>query len=242
MSYSDEIFQRKYAGSFPGSSENGGGGGDFSTNFPATENPISQGSIWQLGSSDGLDWQNMQTTASGTSRAFGTGFTGASGGGSEFDDNLSHLKTSYRAFNSDQYAQGTTYRAIGYTPTTNHETELLLRFSITAHTARGYELLWSHDGWLIIVRWNGNLADFTELSSTGGPISGDGADNDIIKFTAIGTTLKAYKNSIEILSYNTVSDSPRWDTGQPGIGAWIRGNGSTVTSSFCWKNFTAGNL
>jgi hypothetical protein len=209
------------------------GGGDYSTNFPLTENPISEGGKWINGG--GLDWQNVRTMSN---RAFGTGFTGGSGNGTEYDDNLAHLAPSFRTFNSNQYAEGVVYRASGYSPSSNHEVELLLRFSLTPHTARGYEILYSHDGWLVIVRWNGPLSSYTEIASTGGPVGGQQAqDGDVIRAEISGNVIRVYKNGALAL---TGSDST-WSSGQPGIGFWVRAPGTTL-SSYGWRSFEAGDL
>lgn len=205
---------------------------DFPTTFPLTQNPISQGGIWLGGGTDGLDWHNQRTT---TGKCYGDSFS-HDGGVSDYDDNLAILKTSYRTFANNQFAEAITYRAPAYTPGTNHETELLLRFAITANSATGYEMLWSHDGWLVIVRWNGPLGNFTQLASTGAPIAGDAVDGDVIKFTVVGITLKGYKNGVEILSV----DDATYASGQPGHGSWAR-TGATL-ANLGWKQWNAGDL
>jgi hypothetical protein len=208
-------------------------GGNYTTNFPLTENPISEGGKWINGG--GLDWQSVRTT---TNKAFGTGFTGGSGNGTEYDDNLAHLAPSFRTFNGNQFAEGVAYRASGYAPTSNHEVELLLRFSLTQHTARGYEILYSHDGWLVLVRWNGPLGSYTELASTGGPVGGQPArDGDVIRAEISGSVIRVYKNGALALTGNDAT----WSSGQPGIGFWVRAPGTTL-ASYGWKSYTAGNL
>jgi hypothetical protein len=206
--------------------------GAYSTNFPAAENPISEGGKWVNGG--GLDWQNVQTT---TNKAFGTGFTGGSGGGSQYDDNLAHIAPAFRTFANNQFAQGVVYRASGYSPSNNHEVELLLRFSLTQDIARGYEILYSHDGWIVIVRWNGPLGNYTELASSRGPVSGNAADGDVIRAEITGGVIKVYKNGALAL---TGPNDTTWSSGQPGIGFWIRAPGTTI-ANYGWKSFTAGD-
>ena len=52
------------------------------------------------------------------------------------------------------------------------EVEILLRFSIGSHVARGYEINFrsmnSSESYTQIVRWNGALGSFTELDGRGG--------------------------------------------------------------------------
>lgn len=212
---------------------------DFPTNFPLTENPISQSNKWLLGGVDGLDWHNQQTV---TGKTFGTSFA-HDGGISDYDDNLAVLKTSYRTYANNQFAEGITYRAGGYAPTINHETELLLRFALTAHSATGYEILWSYDGWIVIVRWNGALGDYTELESTGAPIAGDAADGDVIRAEITGNIITCKKNGSTVLTTDiTHLGGVTYSSGQPGHGSWSRNNGTTVLANLGWKQWNAGDL
>src|SRR5262249_45748237 len=48
----------------------GGINGSYSTTFPLTENPISEGGSWTNGGATGLGWANVQTTPG---LSFGTG-------------------------------------------------------------------------------------------------------------------------------------------------------------------------
>jgi hypothetical protein len=45
-----------------GSGGSTGGGYSYSTNFPLTENPISEGGKWLTGKRDGIDWNDFRTT------------------------------------------------------------------------------------------------------------------------------------------------------------------------------------
>jgi hypothetical protein len=212
------------------------GGSSYSTNFELTENPISEGGKWVNGQSVGQQWSNVQT-ASGN--AYGSRFVD-SGGACRYCDPIAHLSTSFMTFSANQYAQGVVHRAAGYSHVSppNHEVELLLRFQITPNSARGYEILISRDDWIIIVRWNGPVGNYTELASTGGPISPVVADGDLIR-AEIGSDnrVRVYKNGV--LKLTGPADAT-FATGQPGIGFWPI-PGSTL-SSYGWKSFTAGNL
>jgi hypothetical protein len=203
----------------------GGGGASYTTNFPATENPISQGGMWINGKAVGLDWNNVQTTPG---KAFAAAFVGG------YDDPIAVLNTTFTA---NQYAQGTVYRAAGYSPSTNHEIELLLRFRITPDTARGYEILWGHGGELNIVRWNGPYGSYTPLLGTIGPNLGAAVDGDVLRGEIVGNVVRVYKNGTLVAT--TPADNTFAD-GQPGIGFWPR-PGATL-QSFGWKSFSAGSL
>jgi hypothetical protein len=55
----------------------GGINGSYSTTFPLTENPISEGGSWTNGGATGLGWANVQTTPG---LSFGTGSRQATSG------------------------------------------------------------------------------------------------------------------------------------------------------------------
>src|SRR4051794_2598221 len=73
-----------------------GAASPYTTNFPLTENPISEGAQWTTGLATGLDWANVRTTPG---LAFGT--QSGSGG---FNDSLAVLKG---AWTPDQSATAT---------------------------------------------------------------------------------------------------------------------------------------
>ncbi|MBS0367657.1 MAG: hypothetical protein JSS57_00505 [Proteobacteria bacterium] len=198
----------------------------FSTTFPATENPISQGGIWVNGRDTGIDWKNLKTNGSGV---FAESLTGQTAG--VYDDGIAHLSTGYHSFAANQYVQATVYRAASYTA--GHEIELLLRFQITAHNARGYEVYWSTNDGLALVRWEGAVNSFTPLVNTS-LVANDG---DVLRFEASGSTLTVKVNGVQKLQ---TTDST-WTTGQPGIGNNPYDAAGTPTS-FGWKNYTAGEL
>ncbi|HKQ25234.1 MAG TPA: hypothetical protein VJT81_12400 [Burkholderiales bacterium] len=199
----------------------------YSTNFNLTENPVSEDGKWINGKAIGLDWNNVQTVPG---KAFAANFTGSP---SRYSDPIAHLNT---AFTANQYAQGTVSRTARYDPTpSKHEVELLLHFQITAHNARGYEILWAHDGNIAIVRWNGPLADYTPLVD--GLKIGRAVDGDVLRAEIVGNVITVYKNGALVATGPT---DTTWTDGQPGIGFWpIRG---ATLQSYGWKNFQAGNL
>jgi len=199
---------------------------DYSTSFPATESPISESSNWTNGLAVGLDWNNVQTTPG---KAFGAAISGG------YDDCLAVLTNT--TFASDQYAEAVVYRAGGYSPGVSHEIELLIRFSITANDAHGYEVLWNVTGELNVVRWNGPLGDYTAWNGGSGPNIGAPADGDVLRAEMTGSILTVYKNASLVL---TAASETTYTTGQPGIGFWPT-TGATL-ASLGWKSFSAGNL
>jgi hypothetical protein len=212
-------------GTSTGGSAGGVGKKTYSTNFDGTEKPISEGGVWTNGGQIGLDWQNVEKDQG---IAFGSGFSDG------YNDCLAHLS----GFAPNHYAEATLHVASGYTPPSSHEIELLLRFEITAHSARGYEI---NNGWngaySQIVRWNGPLDDFTYLDTTG-PGFGALVEGDVIRATAIGSTITVYKNGNEVLS---ATDST-WSDGNPGMAMFIRPGTGAETRNYCFTAYAAGDL
>jgi len=204
----------------------------YSTKFDLTENPISEDGKWINGKVTGLDW-NAPQSASG--KAYASVLSGLTG--KRYDDSIAHLNSSFLLFNANQYAQGTVYRSTGYSPgESKHEIELLLRFRITPHEARGYEILWGHNGEFAIVRWNGPYGNYTDLGFVG-PGPGAPIDGDVLRAEIIGNVINVYKNGSFV---GRGSADMTWTDGQPGMGFWPV-NSSTPTS-YGWKHYEGGSL
>ena len=204
--------------------------GTYSTDFGTTENPLSEGGKWVNGKQVGVDWNNVQTTGGAAYASVVSGVLPAS----RYNDSVAHVSTSQLTFNANQYSQGVVTRAAGYSPSGQHEIELLLRFQITANNARGYEVLWGHAGNLAIVRWNGPLANYSSIF--GGTNIGAAVEGDTLKAQIVGSTITVYKNGVQVA---TASDS-MFATGQPGIGFWPVD--SSTPTNYGWKSYEAGNL
>lgn len=180
----------------------------YSTNFPATENPISQGSAWLNGGADGTVWNNVQTTPG---KAFGV----PSEHLPQYTDPTAILKG---AWGPIQIASGTVFCA---NPTASYfqEVEIRLRSTMTSGASIGYELfsrcLKTSAAYVSIVRWNpGGLGQFTELTHLDGAQFGV-QTGDVIMGTAIGNALSVYVNGV-LLSSTT--DNTYTSGGAPGMG------------------------
>lgn len=217
----------------------------YITNFPLTEDPISEVGKWVTGKTTGLDWNDPQTDGT---KCYADTNAGLSG--NAYDDSLAHLKTSFRTFTGNQYAQGTTYLFSGYNGnTSSHECELLLRFAISGHSATGYECsvgLNTAIGsgfYAFIVRWNGTIGNFTALidpanslgSYTNTPTAP--TDGDIWRAEITGNSIALKQNGTVILS---TTDST-YASGQPGFGFWPSGSLPDKTK-FGWKQWQADNI
>ncbi len=155
---------------------------NHATHFTLTENPISERGRWINGKTDALDWGDISTTPG---RAVGHA------GPARYADATALLKGTW---GPDQSAEATVYagKVFGYP-----EVELRLRSSLSPHVANGYEITNSvsndASAYLIIVRWNGPLANFTYLANLHGQKYGV-KTGDVVRATIVGNVITAYKN------------------------------------------------
>lgn len=173
--------------------------GAYSTKFPLTENPISEGGKWINGGVVGLDWTNISTTP---------GLAIGHEGDIPFSDATAILAGMWKA---DQEAEATVY-ALSPTVSCGQEVELRLRTSIAAHSITGYEVSFSTAfGGLLIARWNGSLGDFDVLLNQSGMIAKNG---DVVRATIVGNVISAYVNGVLV---GQATDST-YASGSPGMG------------------------
>lgn len=205
----------------------------YLTRFGAAENPIDEGGRWVNGKAVGLDWNDVRTA---DGRAHAAGFVGTTKP-QRYADPIAHLKT---RFGPDQYAQGTVFRVPGYKNRKDkHEVELLLRFSISPHGARGYEVLWGQDGGVCVVRWNGPLGDYTLLGQcTQDSPAAEAVDGDVLRAEIVGNVIHVFRNGKAVLT--SVDPEARWAEGQPGMGFWP--TPGAELGAYGWKAFEAGGL
>jgi len=200
----------------------------YVTNFSFNENPISENGNWINGKTTGLDWQDIRTSPG---LAFGT-----QSGTVAYDDSTAVLTGNW---GPDQTGEATVY-TVNQNNQLFEEVEIRLRTTITAHRNTGYEINFrcTADGsqYVQIVRWNGNLGDFTLLDSVGGPGLRHG---DVVKATIVGSRITAYINGSEIVH---VTDST-FTGGSPGIGFYLADYLNEVATvrngDFGFTSFTA---
>jgi len=195
------------------------------TNFPLTENPISESGNWTNGKTAGLDWRDIRTTPG---LAFGT-----QDGSTNYTDSIAVLEGTWGA---DQTATATVHTVNQQSGSVFEEVELLLRFSITANSATGYELNYScrSDGsqYVQIIRWNGAVGSWTLLDSRSGPGLQEG---DEVKATIAGSTITIYINDVAIFS---VTDTT-YASGSPGIGFYLQGGTAALAGDYGFTSFAA---
>ena len=193
-------------------------GHSYTTNFPLTEDPISQGEEWVNGKANGVNWSDVRTTPG---FAFGT-----QDGSGAFDDSTALLTGSWAA---DQTASATVALSAR---TGIQEVELRLHSTISSSRNTGYEINFSvgNTNYIQIVRWNGPLNDFTYLATTGNYTVSNG---DVVKATFTGSTITVYLNGTPVLQ--TTDDT--FPGGNPGMGFFINKGGGN--SNFGFSRFSA---
>ena len=194
----------------------------YTTNFPLTENPISEGGHWINGLTTGIDWSDVQTIP-------GQAFSTETGRGPNYADSTALLTGSW---GPTQTVQAVVY-ILAADSTILEEVELRLRSSLSAHSCTGYEVNFSvkpDDIYCAIVRWNGPLGDFTRLNARRvGVVNGD-----VVKATAVGSTITCYINDTAIFSVNDTT----YPSGNPGMGFYLRG-GSGPPLNYGFSSYTA---
>ena len=202
----------------------------YTTNFPLTEDPISEGGKWINAGVVGLDWSNVRTTPG---FAFGT-----NSGTVAFADSWALLAGTW---GSDQIVQA----AIKDQNPADlagcfQDIELVLRGNLSAHSATGYEITVratdDANSYLLIARWNGLLGKFTVLEQLSGSAYGV-KTGDVFKATMVGNVITAYINGVQKAK---VTDN-RYATGHPGMGFYrgIQASCSGTNADYGYTNYTA---
>lgn len=189
-------------------------GRTYSTVFPAAETPVSEGGAWLNGAKDGLDWGDISATQ---------GKTHPHPGPARYADATALLAGSW---GPDQSAEAKIWTG---DPHNYPEVELRLRSTLSAHVCNGYEITFSlpPNAYLIIVRWNGPLADYTYLANLSGA-QYQAKAGDVVEATMVGHVITAYKNGVKM---GQAVDSV-YATGRPGMGFNEQENGDYGYTEF----------
>jgi len=191
----------------------------YATKFPNAESPISEGGRWIGGKTAGLDWGDVSTKP---------GYATGKAGPKRFGDSVALLTGDWPANQSVELVVDR--RKVKRYP----EVSMRLRSSLAKHNCDGYEISFSlkddDTAYLIIVRWNGPLADFTYLVNTQGKQYGV-KTGDLVKATIVGNEIKAYKNGVLMGS----AKDNTYIHNNPGFGFNEGDNGDYGISSFSAK-------
>ena len=199
-------------------------GRTYSTNFPHSESPISEKGNWINGSKEGLDWGYVSTTAGQTHTHPGT---------APYADATALLTGVWSADQMALAIVGNIENAC-QSDTCYPEVELRLRSTLSAHVCNGYEISFSlkPDGraYLLIVRWNGPLGDFTYLFNQSGS-QYQAKTGDTLKAMIVGNVISAYKNGVLV---GQATDNV-FTSGNPGMGF----NEKVYNGDYGFSSFTA---
>lgn len=195
----------------------------YTTNFPLTENPISEGGNWINGKTTGLDWTDISTTP-GLAIGLESGTRG-------YDDATALLTGTW---GSNQTVTATVSTTNQLSSPVYEEVEIRLRSSLSAHNCTGYEVLFSLSGsYVQIVRWNGALGDFTYVATTSGSQYNLHA-GDTVTGTISNNTITAYINGTQVLQ----GTDGTYSSGNPGMGIFLQGT-TGVNGDYGFTSFTA---
>ena len=191
----------------------------YTTNFSANEIPISESGAW---SHISPLWASVQTSGG---LAFGTQ-VGNLANPAAFNDSNANLS----GFSANVTITATVHLAADIADGQTHEVELLFRMGGDATHTRGYEMSFDTGGNVTLVRWNGDLGDYTFVNHTGGANNEVGGlkNGDTISAKASGHTFTASVNGV--LIYTATDDT--WKDGQPGIGFFVRKDGAAADAAF----------
>jgi hypothetical protein len=222
-------------------------GHSYSTTFPLTENPISEGTVWIGGEAageacaDGQCWGNMQTVPG---EAFGVSEP------TQFGDPTAILTGQWEP---NQTVQGTVLvRSLQPSKGCCHELELRLRTTISGNTITGYEAYCSlipTNPYCHIASWGGPNGSYVNLDECLGH-SPDRylKDGDRLEASIYGTkpvTITTYVNGIQVMQviddgtcmFSDGSKHGPWTSGNPGIGQYD--SKDSGFRSFGWSSFSA---
>ena len=201
--------------------------GTYTTNFPLTENPISESGRWMNGHDVGIDWSNVQTSGG---HASGTQVDASN---AAYNDSTAVLTGPW---GPNQTVQATVVSGNQSTSAVE-EVELRLRTTISPHSITGYELLFRNTnpgGYVSIVRWNGPLNNFTELANGNNAYQGI-KNGDVISGTVVGSLISVYVNGVLVCQ----ATDGTYTGGSPGVGFWMSGAASSTNTNFGLSSFSA---
>lgn len=218
-------------------------GRDYSTSFaspPAPENPVSEQGNWINGRVNGLNWNNVRTTA---------GFAFGTQSGSDIFADSTALLTG--AWGADQSAQAVIHIVAQDVGIAAEESEIRLRSWMTTTPCpgqttggcnTGYEINFSAvsgNNYVQIVRWNGPLGNFTLLDARSPAIH----DGDVVKATISGDTITAFVNGTQILQVTDTTYNAAYCSTHPcnpGMGFYLQNSsGSGNNAHFGFSSFQA---
>ncbi len=201
----------------------------YSTDFPLTENPISEGGHW---THLGTPWA---VVATGGGVAYGT-----QPGDGAYTDSYAHLS----GFPPNQSVTATIHLNAGLSPGGTREAEIHLRWADSASSASGYECNLAYNGaYAEVVRWNGPLGDYTYVSAQGSGGPGAVHDGDVFKAEIVGTVITTWLNGQQLQHVDVAFIGGMvWTDGNPGMGFWRGAGASATPGDYGFSSYAATSL
>lgn len=192
---------------------------NYSTTFPATENPISEGGNWINGLATGLLWSNCRVDA-GVVR-------GTQSGTNQTDDSVAIVAGVWGPNQTVTAVANVTGAPLG---SNSKEIGLRLNSTLSANLCTGYEFLINMYGGFQLVRWEVTPMTFTVLGSAGptAPVTGD-----VYVASRAGNDLTLTKNGVLVF---TITETA-FMGGGPGVNFFIRS--PEITTDYGWSSFSA---
>lgn len=197
----------------------------FATSFLTNQTPLSENGAWRTGATHGLDWTDPAVIlglAQGTQNNSGA-----------LDDSIACLTQQFPANCSASVRIRQGGAAARF-----QEVEILLRFTIGAHIAHGYECNYAYNGeYCDLVRWEDGV--FTHLHTQNGVAAP--VDGDIMRCEIIGNTFNCFLNNVLQNTVDiTAAGGAVFTTGSPGLGFYRSGGGAS--NQYTIDRFTAVGL
>lgn len=210
--------------------------GTYSTNFPLTENPVSESGHWTNGSAAGGSWWGDIQTVSG--QAFGVSEP------TQFGDPTAILTGSW----SPNQSVSVVVKVNTQPTVCCHEVEARLLTTISSVSIKGYEIncsLVASQTYIQLVRWNGPNGDFTPLDQLTPATPCVNGDVLVATATVSGSTaVFTFMPNGVLQTFTTCHCTNPSDSsakavlaGNPGMGFYD--NADIDWSSFGFSSFTA---
>ena len=200
----------------------------YTTRFQLDEDPISEGGIWINGRKDGIDWTDVivkNGVAYGGLSRMDVAESRVEQGNLEissidgvtpkgdYDDPTAVLAG---IWGKNQHGKAEVYSR-NQTEEYFQEVQIRLHSTMTQNRCTCYEVFWrclkTENAYAEIVRWNGEIGDWTSLRRLTGPQYGV-KNGDVVEATIYGNILKGFINGVEVIS----ATDDTFKTGSPGIG------------------------
>lgn len=204
--------------------------GSYSTNFPLTEDPISEGGRWINGFTTGLDWNDCRTTGGLATLSAVDHQTG------DFNDQTALLVGAWAPnVRVTAVAKHNPVATVNF-----RELELRVRSTLSAHVNSGYEInfgIGALGPYIQVVRWNGphGSFDFVNSGLAGAPLVGDG---DVCRVDCVGNLITVFVNNVQVATpQNITAIGAHFDAGNPGMGFY-----NNISTAYGWKSFAVQEL